>query len=326
MVRFTRKKIDSLTLGERLQKIRTERRLSLAEVAKSTKIQVKYLTYLEEGEYLKLPADVYVRGFLKSYAAFMGMNENALIKQFMREKGIQRNIKKTDGEEKIRKPINFSSFVLTPKIIIVSSIAIFVVGCFFYLYREVNSFVSSPRLFILNPVDGATINDKAVRVEGKAEKDSILFINDQPVLVNEKGEFAEEIGLKGGLNKITVKAKNRFDRESEKSVSVNAQYQNATENSEGLSEQAAPIERPFKMEVSVKPNSTWLSVEADGNLVYSGVLQPGQGQVFEVKDKISITSGKGKETFLKINDKDLGTLSGDNGPAKDILFNVDGRI
>ena len=48
MVRFTTKKIDSLTLGERMKKIRDERRLSLAEISKSTKIQIKYLEYIED--------------------------------------------------------------------------------------------------------------------------------------------------------------------------------------------------------------------------------------------------------------------------------------
>ena len=39
MVQFTRKKIDSLTLGERMKKLRDERRLSLGEISKGTKIQ-----------------------------------------------------------------------------------------------------------------------------------------------------------------------------------------------------------------------------------------------------------------------------------------------
>jgi cytoskeletal protein RodZ len=32
--------------------------LGLADISKSTKIQAKYLEYLEEGQYSKLPADV----------------------------------------------------------------------------------------------------------------------------------------------------------------------------------------------------------------------------------------------------------------------------
>lgn len=58
MVRFTKKKIEALTLGERIRKIRAEKRLTVSDVAKGAKIQARYLEFLEEGDYAKLPADV----------------------------------------------------------------------------------------------------------------------------------------------------------------------------------------------------------------------------------------------------------------------------
>ena len=324
MVRFTRKKIDSLTLGERMKKIREERRLSFAEVSKSTKIQSKYLEYLEEGEYMKLPADVYVKGFLRSYAAFAGLSETNLIKQFEREKGIHKNIKKI-SDETTREPINFSEFIITPKMIVVSVVVFLAISSFIYLYLQINNFVSTPRLVIIKPADGTVIEGNVTHVVGLAEKDALVTINDQPVLVNEKGEFGEDIGLKEGLNVISVKAKNKFNKETTQSVSVNAKFEVAvaqptddSSNSEQLSS--------MSVQVNVNPNSTWLSVEADGNLVYSGVLLPDSIQTFEAKEKISITSGKGNETFVKINGKDMGSLTSSSAPAKDVVFDVNGRV
>src|SRR3989344_1660862 len=72
---FVRKKVDSLKLGERLKKIRSESRISLNDVSKNTKIQVKYLEYLENGEYNMLPPDVYARGLIRSYASYLGINK-----------------------------------------------------------------------------------------------------------------------------------------------------------------------------------------------------------------------------------------------------------
>jgi len=214
MVRFTTKRIDSLTLGERMQKIRNERRLSLADVSRSTKIQIKYLEYLENGNYQKLPADVYVRGFLRSYAAFMGMNEKKLIKQYEREKGIEKNIKKESYEEKTAEPVKFSSIVITPKMAVIMLVILMAFASFWYLYREVDSFISTPRLVVLKPSDGAAIEGNSVHVNGVAEKDALVFINDQRVMVSENGEFGEDVGLKPGLNTITVKARNKFDKEA----------------------------------------------------------------------------------------------------------------
>lgn len=330
MVQFTRKKIDSLTLGEKMKKIRDERRLSLAEISKGTRIQVKYLQYFEDGEYLKLPADVYVKGFLRSYAIFMNLSEANLIKQFERERGIHKNIKKIVDDDKVNKPINFSIFVISPKLIAVTSIVFLVLGSFIYLYLQVNNFISTPRLVIIKPIDGSSIEGSTAHVTGVAEKDALVAINDQPVLVNEKGEFSEDVGLKDGLNVINVKARNKFNKEADQSVSVNAAFQAPQNQSE-----ADPAQQPvdsnqkrdaINAEIYVSPNSTWLSVETDGNLVYNGVLLPGSTQKFETKSRISVSSGNGSETFVKINGKDLGQLTKASAPAKDIAFDANGKI
>ncbi|HOF42517.1 MAG TPA: DUF4115 domain-containing protein [Candidatus Moranbacteria bacterium] len=329
MVRFTTKRIDSLTLGERMQKIRNERRLSLADVSRSTKIQIKYLEYLENGNYQKLPADVYVRGFLRSYAAFMGMNEKKLIKQYEREKGIEKNIKKESYEEKTAEPVKFSSIVITPKMAVIMLVILMAFASFWYLYREVDSFISTPRLVVLKPSDGAAIEGNSVHVNGVAEKDALVFINDQRVMVSENGEFGEDVGLKPGLNTITVKARNKFDKEAAQSVTVNANFQQAEQNVENIPDSSNPVvaeSDSISAEIYVAPSPTWLSIEADGNLVYSGVLLPESVQKIEAKEFISVTTGKGNQTYAKINGKDLGTLSDDSGVVRDVKFNKSGKI
>jgi len=335
MVRFTTKKIDSLTLGEKMKKFRNERRLSLADVSRSTKIQAKYLEYIEEGEYMKLPADVYVKGFLRSFAIFACMNEAALIRQFEREKGIQKNIKKIVDIDENRKPIKFSSLVITPKMIAAIVVVILAIASFTYLYMEVNNFISEPRLVIIKPSDGSSTEETSTHVTGVAEKDSLIFINDQPVLVNENGEFSENVGLKSGLNVITVKARSKFNKEATKSVSVNANFQDSSEVSlenipdgqdQNESQNGQQNPESISAEVFVNPNPTWLSVEADGNLVFSGVLLPQSMQTFEAKEALSITSSKGSETFVKINGKELGSISNDSGIARDVQYNAGGKV
>ncbi|MDD5396863.1 MAG: DUF4115 domain-containing protein [Candidatus Moranbacteria bacterium] len=334
MVRFTTKKIDSLTLGERMKKIRDERRLSLSEISKHTKIQIKYLEYIEDGTYAKLPADVYVKGFLRSYALFMGLNEVGLIKQFEREKGIHKNIKKIVDDDSAGAPIKFSSFVVTPKMIVVSLILLIVASSFIYLYVQVNNFVSKPRLLIITPTDGAKVSGNSTHVTGIAEKDALVFINEQPVLVNEKGEFSEDVGLKTGLNVINVKARSKFNKEAVDSISVNADFQSQVNeqpsdvSNENSGDQASPVQsfEPVKMDVYVSPNPTWMSIEADGNLVYSGVLLPDSVQSFNAKQSISVTSGKGSETFVKINGKDLGALSSDGTVVRDVVYDAHGKV
>lgn len=331
MVRFTTKKIDSLTLGERMKKIRNERRLSLSEISKSTRIQTKYLEYLEEGEYMKLPADVYVRGFLRSYAIMMGLNECALIKQYEREKGIHKNIKNISECETNNSPISFSSLVITPKMIIIGAVIMLVVSSFVYLYAQVNNFVSAPRLVIIKPTDGSTTDGNSTHLTGVAEKDAMVFINDQKVLVSENGEFSEDINLRPGQNIISVKARSKFDKEATQTVTVNANFQNqATDSTERGLEQADKVQDgsadPFSVEVSVKNDPAWISIEVDGEVKYSGTLETKSKQTFDAQKSVVVSSNNGSDTFVKINGKDLGQISEkDNGTVK-ASFDATGKI
>ena len=60
-------------LGELLRKTREERRLSLAQVEEATRIRSAYLQALEEEAWDRLPPRTYVKGFLKSYARYLGL-------------------------------------------------------------------------------------------------------------------------------------------------------------------------------------------------------------------------------------------------------------
>src|SRR4030042_1531553 len=94
---FTKKKINSYTLGEQLKKIRSDGRVTLHEVSRETKIPVKYLAMIEEGDSENLPPDVYVKGFLKSYAEYLGVDHQKLVALYLRDKDIKKNLGKYVG-------------------------------------------------------------------------------------------------------------------------------------------------------------------------------------------------------------------------------------
>ncbi len=332
MMRFTTKKIESLTLGERLKKMRNDRRLGSNDVAKMTKVQAKYLQYLEEGEYTKLPADVYVKGFLRSMAIFFGVSENALIKQYEREKGIQVNIGKTTSKELSPEPIKYSGFAITPKILIAGIIVIAVLSGFCYLYFEVNNFVSVPRLVILKPSDGAMIDGSMVHVVGVAEKDSVVSLNGQFVLVNENGEFSEDVTLQNGVNKITVIAKNKFDKESVQSVNISANVtqpetpqQNNNDSEEGIGNQQQENQETFSLEINVASKGISVRIEDNVGVLFDANMDPKTPVTLEAKGDVKISSTKGSKTNVKIDSNDLGALSASAGTVKNVAFNKEGR-
>jgi cytoskeleton protein RodZ len=65
-------------IGPVLERARKDRGLSLEEAERATKIRKRYLIGLESDDYTVLPDAVYARGFLKTYANFLGLDGDGL--------------------------------------------------------------------------------------------------------------------------------------------------------------------------------------------------------------------------------------------------------
>ena len=67
------------TLGETLRQARLDKGVSLADAARETRIRRSYLEALESEDVAALPPPVYTRGFLRSYAEYLGLNAQAMV-------------------------------------------------------------------------------------------------------------------------------------------------------------------------------------------------------------------------------------------------------
>jgi hypothetical protein len=71
-------------VGQVLQDARTRRGLDLTEAERVTKIRVKFLRAMEENRWEALPAPVYARSFLSTYARFLGLDDQPLVEEYER--------------------------------------------------------------------------------------------------------------------------------------------------------------------------------------------------------------------------------------------------
>jgi cytoskeleton protein RodZ len=72
----------SLTLGEKLRQAREDKGLSLGEVAEQTRISSLYLESIENDDYRILPGGIFNKGFVKSYAKFVGIGEQEALMDY----------------------------------------------------------------------------------------------------------------------------------------------------------------------------------------------------------------------------------------------------
>jgi cytoskeletal protein RodZ len=73
--------------GDRLRAAREAKGLSLEEVASQTRIPLRHLQSLEQGDWSRLPAPTYTIGFAKSYASAVGLDRNEIAEDLRAEMG-----------------------------------------------------------------------------------------------------------------------------------------------------------------------------------------------------------------------------------------------
>lgn len=69
-------------IGASLREARVKRGLSPADVHKAIRIRDRYLQALEEERWELLPGDAYVKGFLRTYADFLGLDGNLYVDEY----------------------------------------------------------------------------------------------------------------------------------------------------------------------------------------------------------------------------------------------------
>lgn len=81
--------------GELLKSERIKKDLSIQDVAYALKLSVRIITAIENGDTDDLPAKTFVRGFVKSYADYLKIDSDAVLKQFQEEMGSTHPVPKT---------------------------------------------------------------------------------------------------------------------------------------------------------------------------------------------------------------------------------------
>ncbi len=89
-------------VGDILRKERITRRITVETIAKDLKLNVKYIKALEANDYDALPAEPYVRVYLKSLAKYLSLDSESIFKQFYRERGVSVEPFTEENPERIR--------------------------------------------------------------------------------------------------------------------------------------------------------------------------------------------------------------------------------
>jgi transcriptional regulator with XRE-family HTH domain len=71
-------------IGATLREARTRRKVDLSEVEAATKIRIRYLQAIENEDWDVLPGGAYTRGFIRTYAGYLGLDGERLAEEYRR--------------------------------------------------------------------------------------------------------------------------------------------------------------------------------------------------------------------------------------------------
>ena len=196
-----------------LRSARESRGLDRARIERDTRIRERYLSALERGAYDELPGDVYARGFLRTYAKYLGLDPDAMVALYRVE------TRAAVGERAAfprvrRRPMagpRPRAFALAPGVVGAAVLTVMVGALVAYLAYQLITFARTPELRVLEPagdvsghqessmvIRGVTAPNARVSVSGLAENPSVV--------ADDEGRFSVRVELLPGSNLVTLSA------------------------------------------------------------------------------------------------------------------------
>ena len=110
---------DEISCGEWLANKRSEKELSVNQVAREIKIEPHVIKMIENNDFESIGAPVFVKGYLRQYSELVGLDPDLIIEKYSAINSVE------DSPPIVNDSVDqISKYVLTPKIIL---IAIFVI-------------------------------------------------------------------------------------------------------------------------------------------------------------------------------------------------------
>lgn len=205
------------TVGEILKKARLERQLSLEQVSRVTRINIKYLKAIEANDFDSLPPAAFTKGFMQNYAKAVGLNAPNILAIFRRDYDQDERGRIVPREiNAVNKP-RLNLFNPTTTTVILSGIlGLLVVGFF---VRQIIAFREAPPLQIMQPTDGQTVVSP-VTVVGSTKPEAGAAVNGRVVTVSREGVFTSQLTLSSGEQVIVVTVSSRGGKERSEQLRV----------------------------------------------------------------------------------------------------------
>jgi cytoskeletal protein RodZ len=162
------------SVGEKLKKARLERNISLDEAYKQTKIHSRVLEALEQDRAHTFLSFIYIKGFLKTYAQYLGLDGEKLLKEYIDSQKIEPPSTKLVLEKKEKNVVHANLFFMLRIGLVVFLILVLI---FYFHYLRKNIFHTDKKVPVQKvKVKGAPAISEVVKSEVVEVEDLVLEV------------------------------------------------------------------------------------------------------------------------------------------------------
>lgn len=204
------------TLGQRLQRIRAERQLSVIQVASALQIRQDYIDAIEASNYKALPSGVFVRHYVRNYAKFLRISVDEIMVLLEDE---LRVYNETPGIPTLKQHLSKKPLHVA-QVVIVVGILFLLLGIGLYFTYEISNAVQPPVLTLQSLPTMVTADQRVVTIAGQTAPEAIVSINDQPIAVQADGQFSQPMTLQNGSNVFKIVAKTKRSKSNTQYIEI----------------------------------------------------------------------------------------------------------
>ena len=300
------------TAGDVIKNKRESLGKSLTTVSTDTKIQKRYLEYIESNQFDKFDSEIFASGFLKIYSKYLDLDVEKILALYRRDTRLDTKVPKKGNLRTQKEKLKIS-----PKLIAILTLSIFLLSIVGYIGYQIYKFQKPPVLTVSQPLNEYVSDTEITLIKGVTETSSVVNINNEKIDVNESGEFEYEFKLTEGVNSITVKSWKAANSKLESTVTLKVIY---TPKEESLSQEQT---KEFVLLLTISQSPSWIKLDIDGENKISQVLQPDTQHEYKILNSFTLVTGRVQNTSLKVNNEDILISSSDTTGIGQVTCNIE---
>ncbi len=313
--------------GAYLRRERELRFIELDEISKSTMIGMRFLKAIENDDFESLPHDTFIRGFLRSYAKYVGLDQDEVITNY---EHYYKAVEKEEPAEKVVQKTK-TNYPMNSKLVGGILATLLVGGILVYLAVTKVEEASAP---------AETTKEEAVSTTEGAYQAAVPLV--QESLLQEPG--VQEPGVQEpGVREPGVRPQDLPDVPVEKPMPVTPPVEEVSKKvveTPAVSSQepvSAEIKTPEAaqssdalmmgettgLELSVKAKKdSWILYQLDNGVDSDIILKEGETKKLSATSKIVLTVGNAAGVELVLNGKPVPALGKEGQVVRGLVFEV----